>query len=133
MKKIFLFLMATMILASAFFLNVGSARADDAPTFVGAHSVNGKGVAFIFDLNGLKLRTPNLKGAVLFLNGNIYPLSCTVNKGEDKIVCTATGKLSDLYAGDQGTISLLGWYYSVIIPPRLEMDRIEDECGRECD
>jgi hypothetical protein len=88
--------------------------------------VVGKGVVFVFDLNGANVRGPNLN-ATLYLNGNSYPLACKVNKEEGTIICTVRGGLTE-FAGDAGSVSLLGRLYSVIIPARPELPEFQDNC-----
>lgn len=130
MKKIFSFVMVIFILASALAFNVSAVRADSSPILTDVHFVAGKGIVFVFDKNGARVRAPNLKNSTLYLNGNSYPLACKVNKEEDTIVCTVRGGLTE-FAGDQGSVSLLGLLYSVIIPspPEIAPQLPPDECA----
>ena len=117
MKKIFASFMIVAILASALIFNVGKAGAASYPTLVDSRYVEGKGISFIFDSNGMKVRGPNLKNAVLYVNGDSYPLACTFNKEQESIVCVVRGGLTE-FAGMPGTVQLMGYFYSVIIPGR---------------
>jgi hypothetical protein len=134
MKRLFSILMIVAVLASAFLFNVSKASAASYPTLVDTHFVYGKGIAFVFDTNGMKVRAPNLRGSVLYLHGNSYPLACWVNNIAGTIVCTVRGGLTE-FAGDQGSVSLLGRLYSVIIPSRPEAPPVEIciECCIQCD
>ena len=122
MKKILSSLLVLVLLTSVFVINVSKVSAASYPTLVYTHYVYGKGIVFVFDANGTNLRTPNLKGSTLYLHGNAYPLSCIVDKADGLIVCTARGGLTE-FAGDQGSVSLLGRLYSVIIPGLPEVPR----------
>jgi hypothetical protein len=130
MKKIYSFLLVLVVLTSAFAFNIGKASALSYPTLTDVHFVTGKGIVFVFDLNGMRLRGPNLKGATLYLHGNPYPLACLVDKEDGKIVCTVRGGLTE-FAGDQGSVSLLDRLYTVIIPslPAKPVVIPPDECA----
>ena len=127
MKKIFSFLMVMSLLASVFVFNVSKASAASYPTLSDVHYVFGKGIVFVFDTNGMKVRAPNLKGSTLYLHGNSYPLACTVDKSAGKIICTVRGGLTE-FAGDQGSVSLLGRQYSVVIPSVPSVPPVVDVC-----
>lgn len=133
MKKIISLVLVLVVLSSAFLFNVGKASAASSyPTLVDTHYVYGKGIVFVFDLNGARVRAPNIKNSTLYLNSNTYHLSCWVNRANQTIVCTARGGLTE-FAGDQGTVSLLGRLYSVIIPSLPEPQNICNDCCIECD
>ena len=127
MKKIFSFLMVMSLLASVFVFNVSKASAASYPTLVDVHYVYGKGIVFVFDANGMNVRAPNLRGSTLYLHGNSYPLACTVARASGMIVCTVRGGLTE-FAGAQGSVSLLGRLYSVVIPSVPGVPPVVEEC-----
>jgi len=132
MKKVISLVLALVVLSSAFLFNVGQASAASShPILVDTHYVDGKGIAFVFDLNGARVRSPNIKNSTLYLNGNSYPLACRVNRSDATIICTVRGGLTE-FAGDQGSVSLLGLLYSVIIPSLPEPQDICIDCCIEC-
>jgi hypothetical protein len=129
MKKLFSLVMVLAVLGAALWFNVGQASAVSYPTYSASRFVSGKGIVFVFDLNGSNLKAPNLKNATLYVGSNSYPLACTVNKEEGTIVCVVRGGLTE-FAGQHGTIFLAGKLYSVIIPDIWEIPTVStpDPC-----
>lgn len=114
MRRVFSFLMAAAVLFSVFGM-AGTARAAGSLTYIESRFVWGKGVVFVFEGTGFKNK--DLKGAILFVESNDYKLSCWVNKDEGKVICVASGGLTQ-YAGETGVITLAGRSFTVIIPGR---------------
>jgi hypothetical protein len=80
--------------------------------------VAGKGIVFVFDINGVDISGPNIQDSTLYVGSNTYPLACTLNGEEGPIVCVVQGGLTR-YVGGSGIFTLAGIQYSVIIPGRL--------------
>lgn len=74
--------------------------------------VYGKGVAFVFYVNG-HFGQPNLD-ADFMIHGNVYHLDCFYNRDENKVVCSSA-KIED-FAGETGTIYFNGQTFPVMIP-----------------
>ncbi len=132
MKRLLSAVMIVTVLASALLFNVGKAQAASYPTLTATRYVIGREIVFAFEFNVAKLRGPNLRNASLYLHGATYPLACTVNKDNGTIICIAQGGLSK-FAGDRGSVSLLGHLYSVVIPAVPEQPECIDCCiGPNC-
>ena len=113
MKKIFLFLLAFAVFASALGIQVGRAKADGYITYEGAQYVVGTGIVFTFSAEGFRNR--DLKDATIYVGSDFYDLYCWVRKAEGKILCVAWGSLTE-FAGQTGIIYLGGQIFYVIIP-----------------
>lgn len=114
MRRVFSLLMAAIVFLLVFG-TAGTARAAGTLTYIESRFVWGKGVVFVFEAEGFKNK--ELKGAILFVESNDYKLSCWVNKDEGKVICVASGGLTQ-YAGETGVITLAGRSFTVIIPGR---------------
>jgi hypothetical protein len=114
MRRVFSFLMAAVVVLSVLGIT-GTAHAAGSLAYIESRFVWGKGVVFIFE--GTSLKNKDLKGAILFIESSDYKLSCWVNKDEGKVICVASGGLTQ-YAGEAGVITLAGRTFTVIIPGR---------------
>jgi len=113
MKKALLFVMIMLSLLS---FNTGRAQATGLITYGGGLFIVGKGTVFVF--NGSGFRNRDLRQATIFVGSNYHKLSCSVNRGDAKIVCVIRGGISDEYAGETGIIYLAGQVFYVTIPGR---------------
>ncbi|MCL4825205.1 MAG: hypothetical protein KJZ57_13400 [Anaerolineales bacterium] len=119
MKKFFVRLILIVIVVSAFALTSQALAATAPPKWMNSHFVVGKGIVFNFSYDASHLRSPNIHGATITIHGNSYPLACVVVTEKTTISCTLRGGLTE-FAGDSGSIHLLGYWYSVIIPNKSE-------------
>jgi len=133
-KKIFSLLIAMAVVASAFLFNASRAQAAGLISFLDGHFVWGKGVVFLFEASGIKNK--DLKGANIFAGSVHHKLHCSFNKEEGRIVCVATGALTE-FAGETGVVYLAGQIFYVTMPtmglqPGASGTESEDEaCSEE--
>jgi hypothetical protein len=129
MKRVFSLLIAVIVLLSVFSFSPSRAQAAGIISYAGGNFIIGKGIAFVFHGSGLRNR--DVRGANIFVGSDFYPLGCTVNKEEKRIVCVLRGGLTE-YAGETGIIYLGGQIFYVIIPDLKEAEESEDE-GSSCE
>ena len=115
MRKIFSFLVMAMLLITALGVSATPASAGSAITYIDSRFVLGKGIVFIFEGTGYKNK--DVKNIQLILHSDNYKLGCVAVKKENKIVCVGDGDLT-VFAGQVGSITLVGQTFSVIIPDR---------------
>jgi hypothetical protein len=113
MKKTLFLLMMFALLASAFGVQVGNARAEGSITYAESAYVEGKGFVFIFDASGF--RNKQLKDASIYVGSDFYDLFCWVAEDKEHIVCNAQSILLP-FAGQTGIIYLAGYIFYVEIP-----------------
>jgi len=114
MKKLFSLFLLLAVMASAFGVHVGAAKADGSLiVYEEGLYVWGKGIVFIFDATGYRNR--DLKDATIYVGSDFYDLFCWVTEERDHIVCNAQGGLTQ-FAGQVGVIYLAGQIFYVIIP-----------------
>jgi hypothetical protein len=127
MKKTLLFLIAIVVLTSAFGFQAGQVKAASLITFVDGRFMWGEGVVFIFEATGYRNR--DVRDTTIFVGSNFHDLGCTVNKEKTRIVCIGRGGLTE-YAGQTGIIHLAGQLFYVTIPDRtLPRQNTELVCG----
>ena len=115
MRKVLLFLVAAVVLASTFAAQTGQAKAASLITYVDGRYIWGEGVVFIFE--GTGFRNKDVRDTTIFVGSNFHDLGCTVNKEKTRIVCIGRGSLTE-YAGQTGIIHLAGQLFYVTIPDR---------------
>src|SRR5919108_961301 len=117
MKNFFSWLIAIVMLTSAFAFNTGKAKAAGLMIYLDGRFVPGKGVVFLFEPDDHKYK--DLKGASIFAGSNDHNLSCSFNEedGEKTVVCVVGGGITR-YAGQTGVIYLAGQIFYVTIPER---------------
>jgi hypothetical protein len=113
MRKIFSLLIAMAVVASAFLFNASRAQAAGLISFLDGRFVWGKGVVFLFEASGVKNK--DLKGANIFAGSDYHKLHCSFNKEEGRIVCVASGALTE-FAGETGVVYLAGQIFYVTMP-----------------
>ena len=115
MKKIFLLLMAVVVLISAFGMQVNRAKAAGYITYDDAEFIVGTGIVFTFSGEGFRNR--DLRGSTIWVGSDWYDLYCWAVKAEGKIRCLAWGGLTQ-FAGQTGVVYLGGQIFYVIIPDK---------------
>jgi hypothetical protein len=113
MKRFISLGMLLIVLAAALGIPAGAAKADGFIVYEGAQFVVGTGIVFTFE--GEAFRSRDFKGANIFVGSDFYDLYCWVRKGETRIVCVASGGLTE-FAGQTGVIYLAGQIFYVTIP-----------------
>ncbi len=116
MKQFLSWLIAIVVLVSAFSSSASKAQAAGLMTYMDGRFVPGKGVVFIFEPSDHKYK--DLKGASIFAGSNDHKLSCSFNDDEETVVCVVNGGITK-YAGQTGVIYLAGQIFYVTIPDRV--------------
>jgi hypothetical protein len=104
-----------IILVSLLSFRPGRAQAAGIITYQGGQFVLGKGIVFVFTGSGFRNR--DLKNANIFAGSNFHHLSCSINKGDAKIVCVVRGGLTE-FAGETAIIYLGRQIFYVTVPGR---------------
>ena len=98
MKKVFVFSMVLLILASALWFNTGTAHAASSAIILYAPGASRQDASH----------------AVMFADSNYQPVDCTLRDGESGwIVCSVNEK----YAGESVRIYVAKQVFFVIVPP----------------
>ena len=115
MRKVVSLLMAMVVLASAFLFSASKAQAAGIISYLDGRFIWGKGIVFLFEADGFKAK--DLKGANIFAGSDYHKLHCSINKDEGRIVCVASGGLTE-FADQTGVIYLAGQIFYVTIPDK---------------
>ena len=115
MKKVSSFLIALVVLISAFLSSASSAQAAGVISYLDGRFIWGKGIVFLFEAEGYKAK--DLKNANIFAGSDYHKLHCSINKEMGRIVCVASGGLTE-FADQAGVIYLAGQVFYVTIPDK---------------
>ena len=115
MKKLFLLLLAVVVVASALGVQVGTVYAKEKSPITYEDGVWswGAGIVFTFDATGY--RNKDVKNASIYVGSDFYDLYCWIHQDGERILCVARGALTE-FAGETGIIYLAGRIFYVIIP-----------------
>lgn len=113
MKRFFSFLIAVVVLVSAFLSSAGKAQAAGVISYLDGRYIWGKGIVFLFEADGYKAK--DLKNANIFAGSDYHKLHCSISQEEAKIVCVASGGLTE-FADQVGVIYLAGQIFYITIP-----------------